>query len=112
MSAGIRLQKKLAPLAHDLAAIGSVYRLTILWLLSAHDMNLSEVCDGLRIKKTLALHHLTILVQSGWIRKFKLGRVTFYQIEKEEFTVRFGQTESIHLPRRPQNKHGSGYDPV
>lgn len=85
MISGIRLKKKIAPLAAKLEAASHTYRLSILWLLAHDSLEPRDISRLLGIPSNLTAFHLDLLHRYGWITKIKVGRSVTYTLEKKAF---------------------------
>ncbi|MBI5620375.1 helix-turn-helix transcriptional regulator [Candidatus Gottesmanbacteria bacterium] len=80
-----RLNDKVANLQKLTHAVAHRHRLAILYLLSHGSKATYELADTLIIKEPLLVHHLEIMVKSGWIRRIRQGRRVWYELEKTPF---------------------------
>ncbi len=63
--------------------IGCKKRLMILKALSRGDMCVSELMKELKMDGKTAKHHLDVLLKSGLIEKYDVGRKKYYRLVKE-----------------------------
>jgi DNA-binding transcriptional ArsR family regulator len=82
MTTGKRLLSKVAPYAHLFSAVGSEYRIAILYLLIEKSRTPSEIAPYLRISQPLVVHHLSLLKKSGWVGTERIGLHVFYSVKK------------------------------
>lgn len=82
MIQGKRLRENIIPLARKVHGIAHRYRLAILYLLSHDPKETWEITEELAIKESLAVHHLQYMVQTGWIKRVRVGRHVTYELEE------------------------------
>ncbi|WP_268870119.1 ArsR/SmtB family transcription factor [Thermoanaerobacter kivui] len=68
-----------------LKALADNNRISILFLLSKHEMAVCEVMDALKMSQPAVSHHLKILKQAGLIRDSREGKMTYYSLDIEMF---------------------------
>ena len=79
MLLGNHLIQKTSPIADKFRAAGSESRTAILAMLLREPMTFSVLVRKLELSPSLTLHHLKILLKSGWITRSKFGKlVTYY----------------------------------
>ena len=59
------------------------YRLAILYLLSHDPRETRELSYMLDLKEPLLIHHLQIMVKSGWLKRVKTGRHVTYALKED-----------------------------
>lgn len=96
MLTGVRLQKKISPVAEKFRAAGDTSRLSILYMLAQGPMDLGTIIRRVRRSPSLISHHLNILRAAGWVNKSKFGKlVTYYLSEDAVKEV----TAFLHKPK-------------
>ncbi|MBI2404742.1 winged helix-turn-helix transcriptional regulator [Candidatus Gottesmanbacteria bacterium] len=80
-----RLKDKVRPVARQMAGIGNVYRLAIVYLLASGELLSREIVAALGLPQNLVSHHLKILVTTGWIRRERTGRKVTYTLNEKAF---------------------------
>jgi predicted transcriptional regulator len=82
MLTGLRLKKRVAPLATTFRAAGNTTRLAMLSMIAREPITLARIVSRLKISPSLAIHHLNMLHRAGWVTKTKFGKlVTYYLVE-------------------------------
>lgn len=80
-----RLHDKVSKLETLTQGVTQKYRLAILYLLAHGSKETFELADTLMIKEPLLIHHLEIMMKSGWVRRTRQGRRVWYAVEKTPF---------------------------
>lgn len=80
-----RLKDKVRLVARQMAGIGNVYRLAIVYLLASGELLSREIVAALGLPQNLVSHHLKILVTTGWIMKERTGRKVTYKLNEKAF---------------------------
>lgn len=70
-------------------AMSDKNRLQIMSMLSAGQMNVSDVAEELNVEENLASHHLRVLASLGFLKSEKKGREVFYSINKTKMVNLF-----------------------
>lgn len=108
MLTGYRLREKSEQYAKRIAALSHPHRLGILHLLADRAMGLAELCSCIDISPSLALHHIGILMDSGWVIKEGSGRTCLYRLANRPFGffVRFFADTAEERRRKPVRHAG------
>lgn len=84
MTSGKRLLQRAAPYARLIRGIDSPYRLAILYVLAQGKPVYPEIISRhVPITQNLLAHHLRAMVQSGWLKKQRIGGHVLYSIQKK-----------------------------
>ncbi|MDP1723043.1 MAG: winged helix-turn-helix domain-containing protein [Candidatus Gottesmanbacteria bacterium] len=78
-----RLIDKTTRLSTLTNAIAHRYRLAILYLLAHDPKETRELAYALAIREPLLIHHVQIMVKSGWLRRIKTGRHVTYELKED-----------------------------
>ena len=78
-----RLKDKVRPVAKQMAGVGNVYRLAIVYILANDDLLSREIVDALGLPQNLVSHHLKVLTTTGWLTKQRTGRKVTYSLNKD-----------------------------
>ncbi len=81
-----RLRDKAMKLQSLAQGVSHRNRLAVLYLLAHGSKETFELADHLMIKEPLLIHHLQIMVKSGWLKRMKTGRHVTYAL-KEDCTI-------------------------
>lgn len=68
-----------------MGGIAHPHRLAILYLLAHEPMWPEYLGRHIPIPQNLIAHHLKVLRESGWLKKYKEGRHTLYAVDKKYF---------------------------
>ena len=80
-----KLKEKVKPFAKRMAAVGQVYRLAVIYLLSYDPMEVRDIAENVGIAENLLAHHLNMLREAGWVTKTKVGKHVTYQLNEKAF---------------------------
>ncbi|MBI3576460.1 metalloregulator ArsR/SmtB family transcription factor [Candidatus Gottesmanbacteria bacterium] len=83
MLTGKKLIRRSEKEAKVLRAMAHSHRITILHLVSQSDMRLKELAMRAQASQSLLLHHLTILIDAGFVGTYQVGARTFYRLENK-----------------------------
>lgn len=78
-----RLIDKTTKLSNLTQGVSHRYRLAILYILSHDPKETRELSYLLSMEEPLLIHHLQIMVKSGWLRRIKTGRHVTYELKKD-----------------------------
>lgn len=77
-----QLIDKTSKLSNLTQGVSHRYRLAILYLLAHDPKETWEISETLMIDESLAVHHLKIMLKSGWIRRTRIGRRVTYELQE------------------------------
>ena len=83
MLSRINLHNKIKPHAGKFHAIGNTIRLSIVYILAREPMDFGLIVRRLKLRPSLAAHHLKQLVNTGWVTKIKVGKLVTYYLSKD-----------------------------
>jgi DNA-binding transcriptional ArsR family regulator len=83
MLSRINLHNKIKPHAAKFHAIGNTTRLSILYILAREPMEFGHIARRLKLRPSLAAHHLKQLVNVGWVTKIKVGKLATYYLSED-----------------------------
>jgi len=86
MTSGKRLLAKVAPYVRMARGINSPYRLAIMYMVAKEGpLRPEDIASHLPIPQNLIAHHLKCMVETGWLKKRRVGNLVLYTLHKKTF---------------------------
>lgn len=103
MLSRVNLHNKLKPHAGKFHAMGNITRLSILYILAKEPMEFGRIVRRLKLRPSLAAHHLTQLVSAGLVTKTKVGKLATYYLSEDAVKEMNALLRKFVSPSRESN---------